>query len=201
MRNNEPTFQQFWEAYGLKRDRLRAERAWNRMSAKDKRAAMDGIKPYRQDCADHNRMMMYAQGYLNNRRWEDDFSADAEVKNDRIKEKSEAVLQSVQPAGGLPTGTRPATEDELRKLYAFRLALTEAPELKPCLRKQYETEIIQHLSIPYVREHTDIIHLCIEREGKLERITEFMIDYYDSYQNFYRLLGQFFDVKKLTFSI
>ena len=65
-------FQDFWNAYGLKRDRIAAERAWNRLPAKDKRAAIAGIPSYREDCQRRGISMMYAQGYLKHRRWEDE---------------------------------------------------------------------------------------------------------------------------------
>ena len=69
-----PTFEQFWDAYAYKRDRRAAEGAWKRLSAADRRAAYEGIEAYRADCAACQRQMMYAQGYLNRRRWEDDFT-------------------------------------------------------------------------------------------------------------------------------
>ena len=69
-----PTFEQFWDAYAYKRDRRAAERAWKRLSTADRRAAYEGIEAYRADCAACERQMMYAEGYLNRRRWEDDFS-------------------------------------------------------------------------------------------------------------------------------
>ena len=69
-----PTFEQFWDAYAYKRDRRAAERAWKRLSTADRRAAYEGIEAYRADCAACQRQMMYAQGYLNRRRWEDDFT-------------------------------------------------------------------------------------------------------------------------------
>lgn len=68
-------FQSFWDAYGLKRDRIAAERAWNRLSAKDRKAACAGIGAYREDCQRRGIAMMYAQGYLNHRRWEDCITA------------------------------------------------------------------------------------------------------------------------------
>lgn len=71
---NPPGFQAFWDAYALKRDRMAAERAWNKLSAKDRRAAMSGVASYRADCLQRGVAMMYAQGYLNHRRWEDDLS-------------------------------------------------------------------------------------------------------------------------------
>ena len=47
--------------------------AWKRLSAKDQRAAIAGIAPYREDCRKRGIAMMYGQGYLNHRRWEDEF--------------------------------------------------------------------------------------------------------------------------------
>lgn len=68
------TFSVFWNAYGLKRDKIAAERVWNRMSDRDRRAALAGITTYRDDCQRQGIRMMYAQGYLSHRRWEDDLS-------------------------------------------------------------------------------------------------------------------------------
>ena len=75
--NKAPTFEEFWNAYGLKRDRIAAERAWNKLNAKDKRAAIAGIAAYTNDCEQRGISRMYGQGYLNHRRWEDDFRAPA----------------------------------------------------------------------------------------------------------------------------
>ena len=66
------SFDSFWDAYGLKRDRIAAERAWKRLSAKDRKAAFDGVARYREDCRQRGISMMYAQGYLSHRRWEDE---------------------------------------------------------------------------------------------------------------------------------
>lgn len=69
-------FQQFWDAYsrayGCKRDRYKAERAWARLSARDRRDAFMGIIPYRDRCLADGISMMYGQGYLTHRRWEDE---------------------------------------------------------------------------------------------------------------------------------
>ena len=76
-------FQDFWNAYGLKRDRIAAERAWNQLHAKDKRAAIAGIPTYREDCQHRGIAMMYAQGYLKHRRWEDEPTAVVTKPSDR----------------------------------------------------------------------------------------------------------------------
>lgn len=67
-----PTFPEFWNAYGLKRDRMAAEKAFLRLSGKDRLAAFNGIAAYRADCEQRGIAMMYAQGYINHRRWEDE---------------------------------------------------------------------------------------------------------------------------------
>lgn len=77
----EPTFEQFWNLYGLKRDKIAAERAWKRLGKRDRQAALDGIHAYREDCQRRRISMMYAQGYLNHRRWEDEIEAEAPEKN------------------------------------------------------------------------------------------------------------------------
>lgn len=69
-----PTFPEFWDAYGFKRDRMAAEKAFLRLSAKDRLAAFNGIAAYRADCQQRGIRMMYAQGYINHRRWEDERS-------------------------------------------------------------------------------------------------------------------------------
>lgn len=72
----DPEFQKFWDAYGLKRDRVAAERAWRKLCKGDRRAALAGISRYRDDCEARGINRMYAQGYLNHRRWEDEADTD-----------------------------------------------------------------------------------------------------------------------------
>ena len=88
----------FWPAYPVHRDRQRAERAWNRLSAKDRQAAYAGIAPYREACQQSGISMMYAQGYLNNRRWEDEAEPQTAPK---------ALTSHSQP------DTKPAGEQEM----------------------------------------------------------------------------------------
>lgn len=67
-------FNTFWNAYALKRDKMAAERAWKRLSQKDRRAALDGIAAYRNACQRDGIRMCYPQGYLNGHRWTDDMT-------------------------------------------------------------------------------------------------------------------------------
>lgn len=72
--NKAPEFSEFHDAYGKaygeKIDRLAAERAWHRLSARDKRAAIAGIQTYADDCRQRGIAMKYPSGYLNLHRWE-----------------------------------------------------------------------------------------------------------------------------------
>ena len=86
--NKAPDFQQFWNAYALKRDRIAAERAWNKLPVKDKRKAIDAIPAYNADCARQGISRMYAQGYLSHRRFEDDFSESPETETAKGQERA-----------------------------------------------------------------------------------------------------------------
>lgn len=101
--NKAPTFEEFWNAYGLKRDRIAAERAWNKLNTKDKRAAIAGIAAYNVDCEQRGISRMYGQGYLNHRRWEDDF---------RIPEAT-ASPTPPRPQGSVGSDTAAATTPSL----------------------------------------------------------------------------------------
>ena len=68
------SFSVFWEAYNYKKGKKNAESAWNRLSKKDKKAAIDGITPYMNDCKSCGRSVRHPATYLNGRTWEDDFN-------------------------------------------------------------------------------------------------------------------------------
>lgn len=102
--NKAPTFEEFWNAYGLKRDRIAAERAWNKLNAKDKRAAIMGIAAYNADCEQRGISRMYGQGYLNHRRWEDDFRA-PEATASHIPHRSQGSVGSDCAAAITPPTT------------------------------------------------------------------------------------------------
>lgn len=94
-----PTFPEFWDAYGLKRDRMAAEKAFLRLSAKDRLAAFNGIAAYRADCEQRGIRMMYAQGYINHRRWEDEpeASTPASVQYAAIPSQPSSPTPGSQP--------------------------------------------------------------------------------------------------------
>jgi hypothetical protein len=77
-------FDEFWDAYDKKENRRAAERAWGRLSAKDRRAAIDGIAEYQAHRSDR-KFWKHPQGYLNGRLWENEYSTDAETSSQELE--------------------------------------------------------------------------------------------------------------------
>ena len=69
-------FDEFWDKYAMKLDRIAAVRAWNNLDKDSRRAAIDGIQHYREICETLGVRRMWPQGYLNHRRWEDEADTD-----------------------------------------------------------------------------------------------------------------------------
>ena len=65
-------FGTFWDAYAHKRNKEAAAKVWERLSDRDRRAALAGIAAYRSECQRTGVAMMYPQNYLRCRRWEDE---------------------------------------------------------------------------------------------------------------------------------
>ena len=65
-------FDEFWDKYAMKLDRIAAIKAWNNLDKDSRRAAIDGIQHYREICETLGVRRMWPQGYLNHRRWEDE---------------------------------------------------------------------------------------------------------------------------------
>ena len=65
--------QSFYKLYPLKKGKPCAERAWKKLSQKDRQAAIDKLPAYIADCVTNKRSFKYPATYLNQRTWEDDF--------------------------------------------------------------------------------------------------------------------------------
>lgn len=69
------TFERFYNSYhyngGEKRNKVRAEKVWNRMGDGDRTAALNYIAKYAKDKKNNRTAMMYPDTYLNNRVWMD----------------------------------------------------------------------------------------------------------------------------------
>ena len=74
------TFDDFYKVYPLKKSKQQAEKSWNRLSLKDKKAAYDRLPEYLADCARCRRNIKHPSTYLNQRTWEDDFSSTGRIR-------------------------------------------------------------------------------------------------------------------------
>ena len=72
--NNNNGFSSFWEKYGKVGNRQQAERAWNRLSGKDKKAASELLEQFRNGLPEFQErgLNIHASTYLNQKRWEDE---------------------------------------------------------------------------------------------------------------------------------
>ena len=70
------SFEAFYNAYGNKVQKIRTEKLWNKLSKKDKMAAIAGIRSYNNWLRRQNGIAKaQPDTYLRNRRWEDDFKS------------------------------------------------------------------------------------------------------------------------------
>ena len=69
---NTPTFDDFWRIYPLKKGKEDAKKAWNRLTAAEKRKAVAAVPLYIDDCRRSGiDRYKYPQGWLNGKRWQD----------------------------------------------------------------------------------------------------------------------------------
>lgn len=76
--NIKKDFDHFYKLYPKKKSKSVAEKAWNKLSAKDKKEAIDKLPAYIADCLKCKRDYKYPSTYLNQRTWEDDFNISKE---------------------------------------------------------------------------------------------------------------------------
>ena len=66
------SFQTFWNNYNYKKDRIKAEAAWKKLSEGEKAQAILGIPRYKYDCKLRNKELVYPERYLKWRRFDDE---------------------------------------------------------------------------------------------------------------------------------
>jgi hypothetical protein len=68
----EITFDRFWEEYGYKKGKVRAQAEWNKLPFDEHVMAIAKIKPYKFACQTHNHEMIYPERYLKHKRYTDE---------------------------------------------------------------------------------------------------------------------------------
>lgn len=91
---NQRDFEIFWKAYDYKKGKPYALAAWNRLSKEDRKAAIERIPAYLEDCELCHREQKYPQGYLNGRLWEDETKKEREERKAAEKAAIEATEKS-----------------------------------------------------------------------------------------------------------
>ena len=183
------TFEQFWNLYGYKLNRKKTEQKWNRLTAKERRAAVDGIQRLKDYYAEKGYALPHPLTYLNGERWNDEYPENGNV-NDNVNDNGNGnVNDNVNDNGN---------SDELAALEALKADLLKKEPAKPYRWQQF-TELVNNIILAYVEN--GIVHLNVLINGKPERITEYMIDYFDSYSDFYRLLTSHFKKDKVSFDV
>lgn len=114
-RTKAPAFSDFWQAYPLHMGKREAKRAWDRLSARDKQKALAGIPAYREYVQQTGVFVMYPQGWLNGRRWEDEYEdsiasfanrfEQAAHKEDGTKTEQSCAAAPLPPRGGAGVGS------------------------------------------------------------------------------------------------
>ncbi|MCK9438308.1 MAG: DUF4373 domain-containing protein, partial [Synergistaceae bacterium] len=65
------SFSEFWEFYDKKKDKQRAERAYKKISMRDRKCIFDTLQAYK-DSTPNKKYRKNPEAYLNNRTWEDE---------------------------------------------------------------------------------------------------------------------------------
>ena len=69
------SFVRFWNAYGYKvGDKSRVEKKWNALKEENRLLALQGIARQRRHSESHKTDMPYPQTYIDQRRWENEFT-------------------------------------------------------------------------------------------------------------------------------
>lgn len=67
-----PSFEEFWEAYGLKKDKKKAELRWNKLNPDSKVRSVQYIEKYNNDLVRNGFAKKMAKTYLNDECWNDE---------------------------------------------------------------------------------------------------------------------------------
>lgn len=102
-----PTFDDFWLAYPLHKGKKPAERAWNRLTAGERRKALAALAAYRDECQQRGIAYKYAQGWLNDRRWEDETDS---APSPTPPAPSSLLAPSPKPSTAPPAATATAAD-------------------------------------------------------------------------------------------
>lgn len=78
------SFDDFWQAYGNKKSKPTAQRAWKKLKPEQQKAALDAIPAFKASLPEWHELP-YPASYLNQHRWEDDLTPAAKPEQEKQK--------------------------------------------------------------------------------------------------------------------
>lgn len=97
-------FDEFYKLYPLKKSKAPAERSWNKLSEKDRQAAIQSLPAYIADCALNKRSFKHPSTFLNQRTWEDEFGVKPRIAfydildtDSEVKKRFKGWMRRVYP--------------------------------------------------------------------------------------------------------
>jgi hypothetical protein len=96
-----PTFDQFWISYQKKTGKAAAQKEWNKLSQRDREAAMDGVAAYVASTPD-KKFRLDPERFLKRKKWEDEIIATFPGQGGVLDEKGRAMHEAIarKYAGG-----------------------------------------------------------------------------------------------------
>lgn len=89
-------FDLFWETYDYKKGKVKAESSWKKLTKVQKEEAIKAIPLYKEDCKRNDRQMKHPATYLNQRTWEDDFTCNGKIKEDKEESAQEPEIPETE---------------------------------------------------------------------------------------------------------
>jgi hypothetical protein len=101
-----PNFEDFWDAYAKKSGKVASQKEWNKLSQKDKEAAMQGVEAYVASTPD-KRFRLDPERYIKRRKWDDEITPAFQHTGGVLGEKSREVHEAIagKYAGNSHDGT------------------------------------------------------------------------------------------------
>jgi len=80
-----PHFDAVWGLYGLKKGKVAAKKAWDKLSSEEHKKAYEAIPEYLASLKKTKFQQKYLQGWLNDKRWQDEFSEGKKQTDEFLK--------------------------------------------------------------------------------------------------------------------
>ena len=115
-----------------------------------------------------------------------------------LKRNPPKPAEPQKPTPDAQSHIRQPNQEEQAALKQLKRRLAEKHPANPDRFGEFKT-LMSGLTIHHIDTKLNKLCLCVVVNGKQERITEYMIDYYDSWQDFLSAVGQCFRLENIIF--